>query len=385
MTRYCAIVLCAAVALLVVLGLVMLASTSAWVLEGEQPYSFVRKQAIMVVVGVIGAIFAARMPDTLIRKYWPWALGITCVLLALCFVPGVGKEIYGSKRWIKIPGLGANAQFQPSEMARLVSVLALAGWFARWQTETRTFWRGFVLPGILIGLPVGLVAIETDVGSALSMSVGCAAVFFCAGTRLRYLIPTAVLAMTMAFAYIRHDENRWSRIVAWMEIEKPEHQLGKGMQQWRALIAFGNGGPNGVGLGNGAEKFGNLTFAHIDFIFPEVGEELGLPFTLGTVLCYVMIAVSGIGISVRAKTVFSRLSAIGLTCMIVVPAIQNIAVTTAWLPNDGLPLPFVSYGGTSVMFGLIAVGLLIGIHRRGNEEDEPESVLGRAKRDDIRL
>lgn len=382
MTRYCAIVLCAAVALLVVLGLVMLASTSAWVLEGEQPYSFVRKQAIMVVAGLVLAIFAARLPDSLIRKYWPWALGVTCIALALCFVPGIGVEIYGSKRWIKAPVVGS---FQPSEVARLVAVISLAGWFARWQTETRTFWRGFVLPGVIVGLPIGLTAIETDVGSALSMAVGCAAVFFCAGTRLRYLVPTALIAMTMAFTYIRHDENRWSRIVAWMEIEKPEHQLGKGMQQWRSLIAFGNGGPTGVGLGNGAEKFGNLTFAHIDFIFPEVGEELGLPFTLGTVLCYVMIAVSGIGIAARAKTVFSRLVAVGLTCMIVVPAMQNIAVTTAWLPNDGLPLPFVSYGGTSVMFGLIAVGLLIGIHRRGSQEDEPESGFVRKKQNDLRL
>lgn len=382
MIRYCAIVLCAAVALLVVLGLVMLASTSAWVLEGDQPYSFVKKQAAMVVVGLVLAIFAARFPESIIRKYWPWALGLVCLALVLCFVPGIGVEIYGSKRWIKLPILGS---FQPSEVARLVAVISLAGWFARWQTETSTFWRGYVLPGIIVGLPIGLTAIETDVGSALSMSVGCAAVFFCAGTRLRYLIPTAVLAMAMAFAYIRHDENRWSRIVAWMEIEKPENQLGKGMQQWRSLIAFGNGGPSGVGLGNGAEKFGNLTFAHIDFIFPEVGEELGLKFTLGTVLCYVMIAVAGIGIAVRAKTVFSRLTAVGLTCMIVIPAMQNIAVTTAWLPNDGLPLPFVSYGGTSIMLGLIAVGMLVGIHRRGMQDDAVNSGFNVKKKEDLRL
>ncbi|BCU75721.1 putative peptidoglycan glycosyltransferase FtsW [Luteolibacter sp. LG18] len=380
MIRYAAIVLCIAVALLVCLGLVMLASTSAWVLEGGEPYSFVKKQALMVVVGAVLAIFAARVPDAPLRKLWPWALAAVCVLLVMCLIPGVGIEIYGSKRWVKMPVMGA---FQPSELARVVGVIALAGWFARWQTETRTFWRGFILPGMIIGLPIGLIAIETDVGSALSMSMACATVFFCAGTRLRYLIPIAILGMTAAYTYVRHDPVRWSRIESWLDPEN--HQKDNGMQQWRALIAFGNGGPTGVGLGNGNEKFGNLTFAHIDFIFPEIGEELGLPATLGVVLCYVMIAVCGIGIAAQAKTVFARLAAIGLTCMIVVPAMQNIAVTTGCLPNDGLPLPFISYGGSSIVFALAAVGMLVGIHRRGIQEDAGGLVLDRQRGHDLRL
>jgi cell division protein FtsW len=143
------------------------------------------------------------------------------------------------------------------------------------------------------------------------------------------------------------------------------------------LLAFGNGGPMGVGLGNGSEKFGTLTFAHIDFIFPVVGEELGLPFTLGTVLCYVLIAVSGCSIAVQASNLFDRCLALGLTCVVVVPAMVNIAVTTAVLPNDGLPLPFVSFGGTSLVFSLGAIGLLCGIHRRSSVTDErPLPVAG---------
>jgi cell division protein FtsW len=149
-----------------------------------------------------------------------------------------------------------------------------------------------------------------------------------------------------------------------LDLENPVHQLDRGMQQWRALLALGNGGPWGVGLGNGVEKFGTLTFAHIDFIFPVIGEELGLIATLGVVLCYVLIAIGGIGIALQAKQVFERCIALGLTCVIVVPAIVNIGVTTAVLPNDGLPLPFVSYGGTSLVISLAAVGLLVGIHRR---------------------
>ncbi|TAE76461.1 MAG: cell division protein FtsW [Verrucomicrobia bacterium] len=367
MQRSAAIILCTAVAALVGLGLVMLASTSAWVKNVEAPYYFLTRQAMMVGFGVMGAAILARVKPSWLRRLWPWVLAGACVLLALCFVPGVGVEIYGSKRWIKAPGLGT---FQPSELAKIVGVISLAGWFARWQTETHTFFRGFLLPGILIGLPLGLIAIETDVGSALALAVTTGAIFFCVGTRLIYMVPVAIAAISGAAWFIHSNENRWSRIVAWMNLEDPVHQLGKGMQQWRALLAFGNGGPMGVGLGEGSEKFGTLTFAHIDFIFPVVGEELGLPYTLGTVLCYVIIAVCGSSIAIHAANLFDRVLAIGLTCVVVVPAMVNIAVTTAVLPNDGLPLPFVSFGGTSLVFSLGAIGLLCGIHRRSRPAEE---------------
>jgi len=379
MVRYSSIVLCFAVALLVALGMVMLSSTSVWA-EGGGPYTFVKSQAISIAIGLVMAIAAARLPDGVVRKYWPWALAFVCVLLALCFVPGIGKDINGSRRWVRVPVFGS---FQPSEFARVVCVITLAGWFARWQTETRTFWRGFIIPGMLVGLPIGLTAIETNMGAALSMSLACALTLFCAGTRLRLLLPTMAMGLLAAYFFARHNENRWTRIEAWRDLE--HHQKDKGQQQWRALIALGNGGPTGVGLGNGAEKFGNLPYAHTDFIFPEIGEELGLPFTLGTVLCYVLIGVGGIGIASQANTPFARVTAIGLTCMIVVPAMQNIAVTTACLPNDGLPLPFVSYGGSSIMFALMSVGLLVGIQRRSLPECDIETVLVRDRRFAIRL
>jgi cell division protein FtsW len=168
-------------------------------------------------------------------------------------------------------------------------------------------------------------------------------------------------------------------------LENPIHQLNKGMQQWRALLALGNGGPWGVGLGNGVEKFGTLTFAHIDFIFPVIGEELGLPFTMGVVMCYVLIAVGGCGIALQANNVFHRCLALGITCVIVLPAIQNIGVTTALLPNDGLPLPFVSYGGTSLVFSLAAVGMLVGIHRKSQLRAAQEFPLTRQTRLAVRL
>lgn len=382
MFRHASILLCLAAAALVALGLVMLASTSAWVRGVDESYMFLRKQTIMVVVGLVLAIIAAFVPGEWMRKMAPWMWVGSLVLLILCFVPGISVEIYGSKRWIQVPVLG---QFQPSELAKIITVISLAAWFARWQTEVTTFWRGFVIPGIIAGCPILAISAETDVGSALALSVAAGAVLFTIGTRLRFIVPTALSVMTLAAVYIYHNENRWSRIQAWLDLENPIHQLDKGMQQWRALLALGNGGPWGVGLGNGVEKFGTLTFAHIDFIFPVIGEELGLPFTLGVVICYVLIAVAGISIAVQATTVFNRCLALGLTSVIVVPAMVNIGVTTAVLPNDGLPLPFVSYGGTSLVFSLAAVGLLVGIHRVSNGGGKAEFPLTRDTRFDVRL
>ena len=382
MLRHSSTLLIIAVALLCGLGLVMLASTGVWVRDLEQPYHFVMRQAMMVGIGLIAAVCMAKMPAEWIRKCLPYAYIAACILLVLCFVPGISKEIYGSKRWIMLPGIG---QFQPSEAAKMIIVIALASWFTRWQTEVHTFWRGFVIPGIIVAIPLGLIAAETDVGTALALAVTAGAVMFCVGTRLLYMLPTAILAMAGAYHFIRNDANRWGRIEAWMDLENPIHQLDRGMQQWRALLALGNGGPWGVGLGNGVEKFGTLTFAHIDFIFPVIGEELGLPATLGVVICYVIIAVGGVGIALQTKNIFERCIALGLTCVIVVPAIVNIAVTTAVLPNDGLPLPFVSFGGTSLIFSLAAVGLLVGIHRRSQTPVTKAFPLGKEVRLAVRL
>lgn len=381
MARHCSVILCTAVAALVVLGLVMLTSTGAWV-RGFDEHHFLARQSMWLGVGLFGGVAAAFFPLEWLRRISPWMLLGACVLLLLCFVPGFESPKYGSNRWIKVPLMG---EFQPSEVAKIVIIVAVASWFARWQAEVQTFLRGFVAPSLIAMIPIGLIAVETDVGTALSMAVAVGAVMFCVGTRMLFAIPSALLGMAGAGYYLYNNANRWGRIEAWLDLENPVHQLDRGMQQWRALLALGNGGPSGVGLGNGVEKFGTLTFAHIDFIFPVIGEELGLPATLGVVLCFVLIALSGGGIALQANTVFNRCVAVGLTCVIVVPAMVNIGVTTALLPNDGLPLPFVSYGGTSLVFSLAAVGLLVGIHRRSYVREKAEFSLSKQVRLAVRL
>ncbi|MGB6222234.1 FtsW/RodA/SpoVE family cell cycle protein [Haloferula sp.] len=382
MARYCNIALCTAVAALVALGLVMLASTSAWVRGVEEPYYFFSRQAWMAAFGVVAAFALARLDPKYLRQWWPWILVCSCVLLVLCYVPGIAHESNGEARWIYFPVVN---RFQPSEVAKAVTMIALAGWFARWQTETRTLIRGFMIPATLLGIPFALILFETDMGTAVGLGAAGFSVLFIAGTRLLFLLPTTGIG-AVAFGFlVRSNENRWSRIEAWLNLEDPVHQLDKGLQQWRALLAFGNGGVNGQGLGNGFEKFGHMPYAHTDFIFPNIGEELGLWGTLGTVLCYVVIAVAGVGIAVSAHNVFNRCLAIGLTAVIVVPAMINIAVTTAVLPNTGLPLPFVSYGGTNLVFTLASVGLLCGIQRRSRLERVKAEPLTANKTYEVRL
>lgn len=354
-----AIFLCVAAAGLVVLGLVMLASVSVWMEDADSRYSHLRKQGMWLVVGVLGAGAVAMMDYRNFRKWvWP-CYGIAVFLLMLCYVPGVGREIKGETRWIVVPVLG---QFQPSEVAKIMIMMGLAAWYAHYQAESRKFMKGYVIPLGILGGPILMIFFEKDMGTAAGLGAAGVAILFIAGVRLRYLLPTCLAALGGFYVLVRMNDNRWNRIMAFLDLEA--HKLNAGFQQWRGLLAFGNGGVDGLGLGNGAEKHGYLPEAHNDFIFPVIGEELGLWFTLGVVFCFVVITVYGIAIAVKAPDVFGRLLAVGLTCAIVIPAMMNIGVTTAVLPNTGLPLPFVSYGGTNLVFTLLAVGILISIHRQ---------------------
>lgn len=366
MGRSSAILLCVSVAALVSMGLVMLTSTSMWA-AGVEEYSLVKRQIIWTGVGLLAAGGLAWMDYRLLRKSWiPILLG-ACVLLALCYVPGVGVWRNGETRWISLPLLG---QFQPSEIAKIAIIVALAAWFALYQAEAVCFWRGFVAPALILGVPTMLIFFEKDMGTAAAVGAAGFAVLFVAGTRWWWLVMSAAAGFAGLAYMVMSDDNRWARIMAFLDLEGT--RLGAGLQQYRAMLAFGSGGLTGVGLGNGTEKHGALPFAHTDFIFSMIGEELGLVATLGTVFCFVLITVSGLSIALNANDHFGRLLGVGLTAMIVIPAVMNIGVTTAVLPNTGLPLPFVSYGGSNLVFTLAAVGLLVSLHRRARFAERAE-------------
>ena len=194
---------------------------------------------------------------------------------------------------------------------------------------------------------------------------------FVAGTGLRYLMPLTLMGLGGTWMIGKHLKGRSERILAFLDLEK--YKENSGLQQYQALIAFGSGGADGLGLGNGRQKMLYLPFAHTDFIFPMIGEELGLRFTLLIVFCYLMIVMSGTIISMQARDRFGMLLGFGIVVLLALQAALNIAVTTALLPNKGLPLPFISYGGSNLAFCMLGVGILINIYRHG-QADRPDRV-----------
>jgi cell division protein FtsW len=202
---------------------------------------------------------------------------------------------------------------------------------------------------------------------------------FVSGAGLRYIVPVTVGGLSSMWWLGSHLKGRSGRLLAFLDLEKYKDTFG--LQQWHALIAFGSGGAEGLGLGNGREKLGFLPFAHTDFIFPMIGEELGLRATLSVVFCYLLIVIFGTIISVNARDRFGMLLGFGIVVLLALQAAVNIGVVTALLPNKGLPLPFISYGGSNLVFCLLGIGILINIFRQGafHEKPDPTSVRQRAR------
>jgi cell division protein FtsW len=360
-SRYASFILCATIALLVALGMVMLASTSTWLRGIPGSESYVTKQSMILGLGIICTLVISFINLESIKKYWLIIFGIGCLLLVLCYIPGIGKEVNGASRWIKFPGI---PQFQSSEIGKITTLIGIAGWYAAHVSQIKTFWNGFIVPSIILGIPAALILFEKDMDTAAALGLTGFAVFFCVGARLIYLLPVSIVGAALLIFMVRHDTTRSARVNAWLKLEEnlPEYR-DINRQQYRALLAYGSGGPEGKGLGNGVEKHGYMPEAHTDFILPVIGEELGLYFTLGVVICYVFFTISGFMIAMQASEVFSRTLGIGITLIILLPALINIAVTTGKLPNAGLPLPFISYGGTNLLFSLCSIAILLSIAR----------------------
>ncbi len=358
-----------AVATLTTIGIVMLTSTGAYAQDAKgDPTFFLSHQLRWLGVGVVLCVAAALIDYRWMEKRW-WLFYIgAAVLLVCCFVPGIGRKINGSYRWI-----GTKSQtVQPSEFAKLAVLVTLAWWFSRKETKPREFLRGFVYPISIVLVIVALIAKEVDLGTSTLILCTTLVVMFVAGTRLPYIGLSALAgAGALAFAIWLMPE-RTDRFLAFLD---PEKYPKDAYQQVQGLIAIGCGGVPGLGLGNGRQKFSYLPFAHTDFIFPEIGEELGLFFSLGVILCFLVVLVAGTVIATRASDRFGRLLGVGIVMLLALQAIMNIGVTTMVLPNKGLPLPFISYGGSSLAFCLVSIGILLSIYRRGfGERPDPEGM-----------
>lgn len=360
MAKHSIFLLILAVVSLIALGITMMASTTYEVAhEGGEDYVTLWRQLVWLGVASAGCVFAA-LVDYNFWLRWRWhILAAAAVLLALCYAPVIGIKINGSRRWIGTQSL----RMQPSEFAKIALIIALAGWFAMNEGVTRTFLRGFVLPGLMLMSIVTLIGCEFDLGSALLAATVGMGVMFVAGTKIRYLALIVVMCAGGLWAGVKYLPNRFERIMVTFDLEK--HKEGLALQQWVSKLAFGSGAVEGRGLGEGRMKLSYLPEAHTDFIFPMIGEELGLRGTAAVVLAFALMVMAGMVVSAYAPNRFGKLLGAGLTFLLGMEALLNMGVTTALLPNKGLPLPFVSYGGSSLIAALFAVGILINIHRQG--------------------
>jgi cell division protein FtsW len=366
----------------------MLMSTGGFSQESaHDEWAGLKRQAVWLGVGLVACALMAMLDYHRLQR-WAWPIFWVCVvLLALCFVPGIAHARGGASRWINIGGFKG----QPSEIARIGVLVALAAWCARYRERRTSFLWGFALPMGVMALPIGLIAVEVDLGTACLLFIVSAAVLFIGGTRWIYIAAMVIagagaLLMSLKTGDSKTAHNRWARITAFLHLDdevfakaNPEiEELNN--QQKQGIYALGSGGPVGVGLGDGRQKQHYLPLCHTDFVFPVIGEELGLIATLGTVFLILGTAFSGFLVAAHAPDRFGKLLGTGLVLLIVVQAMINIGVTTGCLPNKGMPLPFVSYGGSNLCCCLISVGILLNIYRQGRPVIlERDPVLGQPK------
>jgi cell division protein FtsW len=292
-------------------------------------------------------------------------LGLSVLLLVLVFVPGIGvaiKDKENSHRWI---GYGRLPHFQSSELAKLALILFLAAYADRFQRQMATFKKGLLIPGPIIALVLLLILKEPDYGCTIMLAAVSGVMLIVAGTRLSVLIPAGLLGIATMVALLLHNPMRHARITAWLQgwVHPELSRQGAGYQAYEAMIALGSGGWFGLGLGNGRQKLGFVPEHHTDFIFSIIGEELGLVATLAVLLLFIALCVCGISIARRSSDTFGLLLGTGLTFMIGLQALINIGVVTSILPNKGMPLPFISYGGSNLVLMLVSVGFLVSISR----------------------
>ncbi|HZE99267.1 MAG TPA: putative lipid II flippase FtsW [Planctomycetota bacterium] len=355
-----AVILLAVTLTLVAVGVLMLYSATAVMAERSQKYNdstwFLKRQLVWVLLGVAAMIVTSRVPYTFWEKQRLWVLLASAVLLALVFAPGIGVSLNAARRWIRLGGWF----FQPSEAAKLAIAVFLCGFAAKDPDRLRTFFRGFVPAFGILGLMCAMIIVEPDIGTTVFIALVMTLMLVVAGVRGLHLAPCVVGAGCLAAYYaITHTEHVMARLQTWWHPELDP--LGKGHQILQSKLALGAGGWLGEGLGRGTAKLYFLPEAHSDFIFPVIGEELGFVGTTLMILLYVTLGFAGYHIMHRAKDRFGFLLAFSLTTYIILQAAMNVAVVTAAIPTKGIPLPFVSAGGSSVLFTLAGVGMLVNI------------------------
>ena len=345
--------------LLLLIGLIIVFSASgvmAGTRYGDSMF-FLKRQAVWIVLGLLALHWVSRQDYGIWKSIMPFMLGLTVLTLVLVLIPVVGSEVNGARRWLRFEGLS----FQPGELAKLTAVLYLASFLVRREEDITNFTKGVLAPVIVVGVLALLVLLEPDMGTAVVMVSILLGLLFIGGARISHLIGLVLSFLPLAYMLIMQSDYRRRRFMSFLDPwEDPSNS---GFQLTQSFVALGNGGLLGVGLGKGRQKLFFLPEVHSDFVLALVGEELGL---LGTGLLMVLFAillVKGFRIAGRAPDTFGRHLAGGVTLLLGVQVLINAGVVSGLLPTKGLTMPLVSYGGSSLLISLVAIGILLSISR----------------------
>jgi len=342
------------------LGVVMVFSSSSIMAIRDYGDSlfFLKRQGAYAIVGFAAMALMMRIDLNVLRKAaWP-VLGVCALLLIAVLIPGVGKKVGGAARWIRVGGL----TFQPAEFVKIGLVLFMAHSLARKQDKVKSFRFGFLPYMLILAVLLGLVLAQPDLGSALTLGVVAVTMLLVAGTRLKYLAGIALISLPFLYFMVMNVDYRRRRIMAFLDPWGDPSDTGfQIIQSW---IAFGSGGAFGQGLGESKQKLFYLPEAHTDFIFSVIGEELGFIGVIVIAAMFMLLILRGMKTALNAPNEFSCFLAFGVTLLIGLQAFVNMAVVMGMVPTKGLALPFISYGGTSLVTTLTAIGILLNVSRQ---------------------
>lgn len=352
--------------ILVGLGVVMIYSASAIYAHdkmGDSLY-FLKRHLIYLAIGIFLARWAAHVDTGRLRPHAKLVLGIALVSLMLVLIPGIGASTGGARRWFKFLGFSV----QPSEFLKLAIIFYFADYLER-KRESLTDVKQGVLPALaVLGVGAGLVFLQPDLGTAVTLAVVAFILFFAAGFRIRHLVTIVLAALpALAVALLAKPYRRKRLLVFFHPWDDPR---GVGFQIIQSFLALGSGGIFGVGLGRSQQKLFYLPESHTDFIFSIIGEELGFLGAGTVVTLFLVFMFAGMVIVFRSKSIFQQLLGLGVVSLIGLQAAINIGVSTGVLPTKGLSLPFISYGGSALVVNLIAVGILLNLAREGAAAEE---------------
>ncbi len=357
-------VMLAVLVLLVGAGVSILFSSSYFRAERlfADPYYFLRRQTLWIVLGALVAFAASRVSTDWLRRQTPILLAIALVAMLLSFVPGIGVQFLGARRWVFVFGLS----FQPSELVKLALVIYLAHILSRKQEQLEDLVNALLPPIIVVALFSALIYYQNDFSTAVFVMVLSLAVFFVAGVPLRYFFSLAIMTLPISTILLLSREHRVKRILAFMEPSRDP--AGTGYQMLASQSALTRGGFWGAGIGGSTQKFGGLPEAHSDFVFAILAEELGFLGVLAVVGLFGVFAYRGYRVAYLLEDSFRSYLAFGLTSAVLLQTMLNMAVVSGLVPSTGIPLPFFSTGGSSVFVTLVMCGLLLNLSRDVTEE-----------------